>query len=734
MLRRQSWNEVKETERGLDMIGAMRFMGAVVLLAILFPASGFGLSHDIEISIFPPDRSLLAVDRITVTPDDVENGELRFLINRNLMIENVYIDALPARWYSEEEVEPAIFLAEPDSDAVELVSRAKGVFIALDEIGAGDAPVTVTIEYSGVVYDSLEAPAKTYAKGFGTTSGLIEERGVFLSNQTLWYPFIFDRMFTFTMRVDVPYEWMAVSQGALDDEYVLDLHDEERVVSVWREENLTPELYLVAGRYYRHEDHHNRTRVMTYTFEPSDSLARVYLDATKRYIGLYERLIGDYPYSKFALVENFWQTGYGMPSFTLLGSKVIRLPFIVHTSYGHEILHNWWGNSVYVDYSSGNWCEGLTTYGADYLYKEQMGEAAARAYRHETLMAFSNNVTAEKDFPLSDFRERHDASSQSVGYGKSLMVFHMLRQTLGDSLFWGALRRFYETARFSMASWEDLEEAFSEAAKTDLAWYFDQWVSRPGSPLIRLEDTGYRERDGGFLVDFTLRQEAPPFMIDLPVRVETAEGVETGKVRLAGTDSTYTVEVRTEPVSLAVDPDYDTFRRLYLEEIPITLGTLFGQDSPAVVIGNMESDSARAGFRQIAAAWGLGDRAEDEEDFDEARIASGHVWLMGKGDIMNGLLGRLPDRLRFSEAAVRVGNQDFPTAGGTLILTVRNPDDKRLGVGVVISDDLDSGASLAMRVPHYSKYSYLGFSGTMPVLKGTWEEERSPLSVELTRR
>jgi aminopeptidase N len=205
-------------------------------------------------------------------------------------------------------------------------------------------------------------------------------------------------------------------------------------------------------------------------------------------------------------------------------------------------------------------------------------------------------------------------------------------------------------------------------------------------------------------------------------------------VRLAGTDSTYTVEVRNEPSSLAVDPDYDTFRRLYLEEIPITLGTLFGQASPAVVIGNMESDSARAGLRQIAAAWGLGDRIEDEEDFDEARIASEHVWLMGKGDISDGLLGRLPDRPDFSEAAVRLGDEDFPTAGGTLILTVRNPDDTRLGVGVVICDDLDSGVSLAGRVPHYSKYSYLGFTGTIPVLKGTWEEERSPLFIELTRR
>jgi aminopeptidase N len=104
--------------------------------------------------------------------------------------------------------------------------------------------------------------------------------------------------------------------------------------------------------------------------EPDAPLARKYLAATHRYLALYDELIGPYPYKKFAMVENFRQTGYGMPSFTLLGSRVIRFPFILSSSYPHEILHNWWGNSVYVDYDSGNWSEGLTSYLADHLIRE----------------------------------------------------------------------------------------------------------------------------------------------------------------------------------------------------------------------------------------------------------------------------------------------------------------------------------------------------------------------------
>ena len=88
----------------------------------------------------------------------------------------------------------------------------------------------------------------------------------------------------------------------------------------------------------------------------------------------YSKLLAPYPYKKFALVENSQQTGYGMPSFTLLGSRVIRFPFILHTSYPHEILHNWFGNGVYIDPDSGNWAEGLTTYLSDHILLEQKGK------------------------------------------------------------------------------------------------------------------------------------------------------------------------------------------------------------------------------------------------------------------------------------------------------------------------------------------------------------------------
>ncbi|MCB9248577.1 MAG: hypothetical protein H6613_08530 [Ignavibacteriales bacterium] len=104
------------------------------------------------------------------------------------------------------------------------------------------------------------------------------------------------------------------------------------------------------------------------------------------------------------------------------------------------------GNSVYIDFDKGNWCEGLTAYMADHLIKEQRGQAGE--YRRSTLQKFTDFVNDGNDFPLSKFLSRHDGSSEAIGYGKSLMVFHMLRNLVGDENFTKSLQVFNRNNKF----------------------------------------------------------------------------------------------------------------------------------------------------------------------------------------------------------------------------------------------------------------------------------------------
>jgi aminopeptidase N len=291
---------------------------------------------------------------------------------------------------------------------------------------------------------------------------VISPDGVFLANASAWYPQFGDALVSFQLDIQLPSGWDVVSQGSL----LRENGASETQHVVWEEKQPQDDIYLIAAKFQRYAQSAGAVNAMVYLRSADQPLAQKYLDATAQYIAMYNKLIGPYPYSKFALVENFWESGYGMPSFTLLGSKVIRLPFILHSSYPHEILHNYWGNGVFVDYAKGNWAEGLTAYLADHLVNEQRGKG--EEYRRDVLQKYADFVNKEKDFPIIRFVSRHSASSEAVGYGKTMMFFHMLRLELGDDAFTKTLRRFYQQFKFQQATFADLLTTFNAVTGKNL--------------------------------------------------------------------------------------------------------------------------------------------------------------------------------------------------------------------------------------------------------------------------
>ena len=133
--------------------------------------------------------------------------------------------------------------------------------------------------------------------------------------------------------------------------------------------------------------------------------------------------------------------------------------------------------------------------------------------------------------PLSAFRSRHGSVSEAVGYGKSLMFFHMLRRRLGDETFITGLRSFDETHRSRMASFEDLRIAFEGASGESLDALFQQWLTRTGAPRLEGDDMSLVGGDDGFLLRGTLRQvqDEEPFLLSVPLAVTLAGGARPWK-------------------------------------------------------------------------------------------------------------------------------------------------------------------------------------------------------------
>ena len=587
---------------------------------------------------------------------------------------------------------------------------------------------TFTLRYDGVIRHELGASVEGVGRQRRFTAGIIAEKGVYLGGASGWYPQFGDERVRGAVTVRLQEGWDAVAQGKR----------EKAPEGVrWTEEQPQEALYLIAGRYtaYREEGEHATAEVYLRRDEPET--AQRYLQATERYLALYSELIGPYPYAKFALVENFWETGYGMPSFTLLGPRVLRLPFIVHTSYPHEILHNWWGNGVFIDYAGGNWAEGLTAYLADHLLKARRGRGAE--YRRDQLHKYSEYAAGGDDFPLRAFRARHGEASQAVGYGKALMLYHMLRLRLGDAVFLDGLRRLYREHRFQYAGFDDVRRAFEAAAGQDLEALFAQWLDRPGAPRLALEGVEAERVDGGHRLTATLvqTQEGAPYRLRVPAAIGMAgkrDPVEAAFEFEGGRRATLALDLSAAPQRLVVDPRFDVFRRLDPGELPPTLDRLFGTEDLLLVVPAGAPEALRAGYRRLAEAWARGNpglRVVRDRELTAADLeAAPAVWLLGwENRFLDAFRERLGDRAAVGAGGVDLEGARLAADARSVVLTAPGPGAGRTW-GWLAAATPKAVPGLARKLPHYGKYSYLAFRGDGPenTRKGQWPVTGSPLN------
>ena len=274
------------------------------------------LNHTLHVAIDPPTHTV-EVDSTTLLPASHRAAGTEFTLNSAFTITN----------------------STPPVRTLEQVSGNSGPDRTRYAFDAPAADGQLVLSYTGVIDFGLADEKEQYSKGFRATHGILGPEGIFLSGTTAWIPRFANEMVRFSLEVESPSNWHVISQGTGASD--ADTKDGRRIAR-WSAESDLEQIYLVGGPLTVQRDTAGSVESLVYLHERDEPLARKYLDATARYIEMYRKLIGPYPYDKFALVENFWETGYGMPSFTLLGEQVIRLPFILHSSYPHEILHNWW--------------------------------------------------------------------------------------------------------------------------------------------------------------------------------------------------------------------------------------------------------------------------------------------------------------------------------------------------------------------------------------------------------
>ncbi|MCB2198329.1 hypothetical protein KQI63_02930 [bacterium] len=714
--------------RKLESFAAVAILTAMLLFTVGCGSASdanrlpFGTIDTVEMDhILDPETHILT-SKVSLSWTDSPSDTFFFLLNRHLLIEDFDVEGGTAA--------ELLQLGEGDLIGPRLLSHTVDslhtddyghlALLALPISGRSDT-VKISMSYAGEIYDDIEVPEFSRWAIADETTGLIGEKGAFLTPMTGYYPSTPGKapLSIFTTTIHYPENWEALVEGNI-------LNKGDGTITFESGQRIDGS-YLVAGPYDLNTVDADGIEIAMYSYPQSADLVDKYLQFSTRYISMYQEMLGPYAFDRFSVVENWFPTGYGMPSFTLLGTDVLRLPFIVYTSLGHEICHNWWGNGVLVDYETGNWCEGLTTYCADYHYKVQRGPDEAKQYRLDVLRDYSDYVIRgdEQDFPVRDFTSRTTAGTRTIGYGKVMMIFHMMEERIGEEAFWTSLRDIYNEKMFQRADWTDFMDMFAKQSGERFDWYERQWVDRAGAPQLVIENPMKSMRDGGqtAMIEFDLRQtqESDPFVLDVPIRVHFASDSVAEHVLRDVRGKMYhaRVEVEGQPTRVEVDPDFHLFRVLDIREAPATLSGFFADETPVAVVPSGSNGAMyRAFTEQFLSRTGV--EYVDEADFDP----SAHE---GHAIIRFGMTTQIAN----AKVDMESNGVDFSGGNSAIVAAHRNsetPDLVHLDVYGVSAEAL---APIARKLPHYGKYSYLAFTAGQNIGKGQWTVTNSPLAIDL---
>ena len=522
---------------------------SLILLAVLTVSGPEAVAREqnaaeyhLSVTFSPENHSLRGTVRITLPAD----------AGIDLDLHGLTVDGLLLREENGRELTPP----QPQQEMLHLPGAATGR--------------ELYISYARVVRDSPDER--------------IDPSGIVLTG--LWHP-VPQQKIRFHLSAGLPQGFIAVVES---DRFPLG-REAGRFVATFNRP--LQNLHFVAGPYVEDSlEVRPGLRVHSLFFAEDRQLAPSYLEAAAGYLRRYEREIGPYPYSHYLIVANRLPTGLGMPTFTLLGQQVLRLPFIRETSLGHEILHSWFGSSVEVDYAKGNWCEGLTTFLADHAYRADQGQGAAD--RKERIANYLSYVNKETAVPLSAFRSADHRQPQgqavrAVGYNRGALFFQELRELIGAEAFNRGLRAFYRENQGKSASWSDLQQSFSLASDRDLDRFFSERLDRTAIPELAVSDIAVSQTGAATRLSFQLSQKTePPFALRLPVEVTTATGVERFVVASEQAATPVSLTINGLPLQLSIDPNYSLMRQLAAAELPPVWSRFLGARKKLVILESEE--------------------------------------------------------------------------------------------------------------------------------------------------
>lgn len=482
-------------------------------------------NYVIDAELLPSQHLLNAKARVDIVPNS-DTTTLAFELHSSLRVEKV-VDAT--------------------GQEVAFNQQGQALNLTLANPLTAGKPASVTVSYGGMLSSADGSPVE------GIKVAYVGAEGSYLLYPGRWFPvsaYGVNR-FSATMNITVPSDETVIASGKA----AAPVRETGKVTYSYEFENSSFPGTVIAGPYVVQPATAVGVDITLYLMPGHADLAPRYGDTAAKILTFFSDEFGPLPSAHLAIVEIGDDTvgGYTAPGVVALASRGFTNP-VNYRLLAHEISHLWWRclvspatpNDALLD-------EGLAEYSKALYVQEAAGDAAFEDLMRETAVGA---LTHEEVAPIAQAGQLHEFTPeyQSIVFDKGAMVFHMLRWLIGDEAFRKTLRAMAEQYAWKSITADEFQRLAEKASKQELTYFFAQWVNSTGVPQFKRTWAVYRLQKG-YQVVGKMQQDLDIFRMPVEVRV-MCQGSKpvTQRVDMVGTTADFTIDTRTKPLRVLVDP------------------------------------------------------------------------------------------------------------------------------------------------------------------------------------
>ncbi|MFI5776598.1 M1 family metallopeptidase [Nocardia sp. NPDC051570] len=330
-------------------------------------------------------------------------------------------------------------------------------------------PFQVVVEYAGTMSDTA---------GNGWT--LSPSGGAFAAGEphsaTTWYPLNDTPLnkATFSLHATVPDGWDVASNGVRTSDRPA---AEGKHTVTWEEK--TPIIgYLTTvaiDKFTRLEQKRSDGTTLESFFAPGAAGQKQSLEKNlPQVLDFEEQLYGPYPLDAGGGIYVDTNLQFSLETQT----RPIYAPWTDLNTLVHENAHQWWGDAMSVkQWKDVCLNECFASYTADILYPERVQHADPdQIYLNALGTADQRGIWST---PLYDPGVGKEFTTV---YTRGPLFLHALRRTIGDDVFFTAVKDFVQGHRNGNASIPEFRDFIQSRTETDLTGFFDAWLNGTTRP------------------------------------------------------------------------------------------------------------------------------------------------------------------------------------------------------------------------------------------------------------